>query len=311
MPRPFEHPPQIARMPAPHATPAPPPRAPSASAGGVLIQGERFSFHYRAAADLLPGVEAIPVDSFPELTARLEADVPQLGLMAIENSVAGALLTNYLLIEEHGLQIHGEVYLRVSHNLLACPGATLSGLRRVESHPMALRQCRRLFRERTHLSPVEAYDTAGSAMRVAELGDPTLGALAPIWCAEALGLEVLAKAVEDNPHNWTRFVLVRHGSSNSPAPLPGAAVKSSVAFSVAHESGTLARALTRLADIGTSLTKLQSLPAIGSPWEYRFFADYLLPEGRTSEEVLSLLAECTLRLTHLGTYPVGQHVDPS
>ena len=294
---------------APDLAPPPPP-APEPG-GGVLIQGERLSFHHRAAAELLPAAEAVPVASFPELAARLEADPSQLGLMAIENSVAGALLTNYLLIEEHGLRIHGEVYLRVSHHLLAVPGATLAGLRRVESHPMALRQCRRLFRERGHLSPVEAYDTAGSALRVAGLGDPSLGALAPIWCADELGLRVLARAVEDNPHNWTRFVLVRHGSSPAPAPVPGAATKSSVAFSVAHESGTLARALTHLAEIGTSLTKLQSLPAIGSPWEYRFFADYLLPAGQTSEAVLGLLAERTLRLTHLGTYPEGQHVDPS
>ena len=296
--------------PAPHPAPAPPPR-PAAPAGSVLIQGERLSFHHRAAAELLPGAEAVPVTSFPELAARLESDPRQLGLMAIENSVAGALLTNHLLIEEHGLQVHGEVYLRISHNLLAVPGATFAGLRRVESHPMALRQCRRLFREHAHLSPVEAYDTAGSAIRVAGLGDPTVGALAPIWCAEELGLRVLAKAAEDNPHNWTRFVLVRHGSTTAATPVTGAATKSSVAFSVAHESGTLARALTHLAEIGTSLTKLQSLPAVGAPWEYRFFADYLLPEGRSSEEVLGLLAERTLRLTHLGTYPEGRHADPS
>ena len=251
----------------------------------------------------------VPVSSFAELTARLEASPGQLGLMAIENSVAGALLTNYLLLEEHGLTIRAEVYLRVSHSLMSLPGARIEDLRRVESHPMALRQCRRLFRERPHLSPVEAYDTAGSAIRVAEVRDPRLAALAPIWCAEALGLEVLAKAVEDNPHNWTRFVLVSHGV-DSAAPSSDT-FKSSVSFSVAHESGSLAKALQLLADAGASLTKLQSLPAIGKPWEYRFFADYLLPQGRAPEEIADLLTTRTHDLTRLGTYPEGQHVDPS
>ena len=286
---------------------APPSSAPSP--GGVLIQGERLSFHHRATRALLPQAEVVPVASFPELCARLEAQPGQLGLMAIENSVAGALLTNYLLIEEHGLKIHAEVYLRISHNLLAPPGATLEALRRVESHPMALRQCRALFREREHLTPVEAYDTAGSAIRVAEVADPTLGAIAPIWCAEELGLEVLAKAVEDNPHNWTRFVLVRHGYGETADTT--ATCKCSVSFSVAHESGTLARALQLLAYTGASLTKIQSLPAVGKPWEYRFFADFLLPAKRGAAEVLGLLAEHTRGLTHLGTYPEGQHVDPS
>lgn len=277
--------------------------------GGVLIQGEHLSFHHRATMALLPGAEVVPVNGFPELAARLEATPGLRGLMAIENSVAGALLTNYLLIEEHALKIYGEVYLRVSHNVLGVAGARLDDLRRVESHPMALRQCRGLFRERADLTPVEAYDTAGSARRVAAAADRELAALAPIWCAEALGLEVLAKAVEDNPHNWTRFVLVRHGHTESAGPAN--AKKCSVAFSVTHESGSLARALQLLADCGASLTKLQSLPEIGKPWKYRFFADYLLPAGKTDTQVLALLSTRVRDLTHLGTYSEGQHVDPS
>ncbi len=138
---------------------------------GCLIQGERLSFHHRAAEALLPDVESVPVGSFPALTARLEAQPAQIGLMAIENSVAGALLTNYLLLEQHQLQIVGEVYLRVSHSLLALPNAKVSDLKRVESHPMALAQCRAFFAANSHLSPIEAYDTAGSALRVAEVQD--------------------------------------------------------------------------------------------------------------------------------------------
>ncbi len=277
---------------------------------GCLIQGERLSFHHRAAEALLPGVDTVPVGSFPALAARLEAQPRQVGLMAIENSVAGALLTNYLLLEQHELQIVAEVYLRVSHSLLALRGACLDDVTRVESHPMALAQCRAFFAAHSRLAPVEAYDTAGSALRVAEVQDRTLAALAPAWCAEPMGLQVLAKAVEDNPHNWTRFVLVRHARPLASAPVDEV-TKVSVSFSVAHESGSLSKALRVVADAGCSLTKIQSLPAIGEPWKYRFFADYLAPCGKTSAAVNALLAPVTEDLHHLGDYAEGQHVDPA
>ena len=259
----------------PHTTLAcrptsPPPGTRLRPGRGILIQGERLSFHHRAAEALLPGVATVPVGSFPALTARLEAQPAQVGLMAIENSVAGALLTNYLLLEQHGLQIVGEVYLRVSHSLLALPGTSLADIERVESHPMALAQCRAFFAAHSQLAPVEAYDTAGSALKVAKERVPSLAALAPLWCAEPMGLQVLAKAVEDNPHNWTRFVLVRHARPLTELGA-GGVTKVSVSFSVAHESGSLARALRLVADAGCSLTKIQSLPAIGEPWKYRFF----------------------------------------
>ncbi len=277
---------------------------------GVLIQGERLSFHHRAAEALLPAVDSVPVGSFPALAARLEAQPRQVGLMAIENSVAGALLTNYLLLEQHGLQIVGEVYLRVSHSLLALPHASLADIERVESHPMALAQCRAFFAAHAHLAPVEAYDTAGSALRVAKVREMALAALAPAWCAEPMGLQVLAKAVEDNPHNWTRFVLVRHARPLL-ASCAHEPTKVSISFSVAHESGSLARALRLLADSGCSLTKIQSLPAIGEPWKYRFFADYLAPFGKTSTAVNDGLRTVTEDLHHLGDYAEGQHVDPA
>ncbi len=125
-----------------------------------------------------------------------------------------------------------------------------------------------------------------------------------------MGLRVLAKAVEDNPHNWTRFVLVRHARPLMAAS-PEEMTKVSISFSVAHESGSLSRALRVVADAGCSLTKIQSLPAIGEPWKYRFFADYLAPFGKTSTGVNALLRPVTEDLHHLGDYAEGQHVDPT
>ena len=286
---------------------------------GILIQGERMSFHHRAVRNLLPDCEIVPVQSFPALAARLEARPQQLGLMAIENSVAGAILMNYLLLEQHGLWIVGEVFLRISHSLLALPGVGLAEVNTVESHPMALAQCRAFFSQHAHLRPVEVYDTAGSATAVAAAADRTRAALAPAWCAKPNGLQVLAKAVEDSPHNWTRFVLVRSGRALPEAFIRAAtSVKTSIAFSVPHEVGSLARVLQVLAEACVSLTKIQSLPLVGEPWAYRFFVDFLSLEkggspsgdneaGLSPSQVLDRIREVTKDLRHLGDYAAGEH----
>ena len=271
---------------------------------GVLIQGEEHSFHHRAAHTLLEGAAVVPVASFPELTLKLAASPQQLGLMAIENSVAGALLTNYLLLEEQHLTILAETYLRISHSVLGPQGSSIKKLKTIESHPMALAQCRGFFRQHAAIRPVEAFDTAGSARAVSEASQTHRAAIAPAWCAPAYGLEVLAKAVEDSPHNWTRFVLVAHADS----PLGG--TKTSIAFSVMHRAGSLADVLGVLADEGVSLTKIQSLPIVGEPWKYRFFVDFVHAYCDAPTSVLRKLAGQTKDLIHLGTYDEGQHHEP-
>lgn len=271
---------------------------------GVLIQGEQHSFHHHAVRTLLGEENVIPVSSFPELALKLAESPQQLGLMAIENSIAGALLTNYLLLEEQHLTILGETYLRISHSVMALPGTRIEHLKTVESHPMALAQCRGFFRQHRSITPIETFDTAGSARMVSEAKDSSRGAIAPAWCAVPYGLNVLAKAVEDNPHNWTRFVLVAHADS----PLGG--TKSSIAFSVMHRAGSLADVLGILAKKGFSMTKIQSLPLVGEPWKYRFFVDFVHPYCDAPTEILRALAAYTKDLIHLGTYDEGQHHEP-
>ncbi|MFK8057026.1 MAG: prephenate dehydratase [Saprospiraceae bacterium] len=271
---------------------------------GVLIQGEQHSFHHHAVRALLNDADVVPMASFPELTLKLAESPERLGLMAIENSVAGALLTNYMLLEEQHLTILGETYLRISHCVMAMPNTTLADLKTIESHPMALAQCRGFFRSNPTIRPIETFDTAGSARIVSEAKDASRAAIAPVWCAEAYGLDVLAKAVEDNPHNWTRFVLVAHADS----PLGG--TKTSIAFSVKHRSGSLAEVLGVLAKEGVSLTKIQSLPLVGKPWEYRFFVDFVHPYCDAPTALLHALDVHTNDLIHLGTYDEGQHNEP-
>ena len=285
---------------------APAKSAPPHAGEPLPIQGELHSFHARAAELLLPGCQPQPTRSFPELARDVAATPGSRGLMAIENSVAGALLTNYLLLEEHDLRIVGETYLRISHSVLVPKGATWDSVRQLESHPMALAQCRSLFRARPALTPLERYDTAGAAREVAEAADLSRGAVAPAWCAAAYGLEVLAEAVEDNPHNWTRFVLVT--SSATEQHVVDASAKTSVAFSVAHESGALLAALEHLRARGASMTKIQSLPLVGRPWEYRFFVDFAVDGGPSATDaILARLVRATTDLRHLGTYAAGQH----
>ena len=273
-------------------------------AAPVAIQGEVHSFHHRAAGLLLPGSEVACFDNFPRLASHVGSEGGGLGLMAVENSVAGAILTNYLLLEEHDLTILGETYLRISFDLMTTPHATIDGLQQVRSHPMALAQCRRWFREHAAVNPVETFDTAGAAREVSEAGDESIAALAPRWCAEAYGLQVLAKAVEDNPNNWTRFVLVTHAGS------PERGDKTSVAFSLPHATGSLAKVLDRIARAGASLTKIQSLPLVGSPWQYRFFCDFVHEECAAPTDLLNFIDAHTTDLIHLGTYAAGQHHEP-
>ena len=271
---------------------------------GVLIQGEEHSFHHHASRTLLGDIPVVPVSSFPELTLKLTESPQQLGLMAIENSIAGALLTNYLLLEEQHLTILGETYLRISHTVMAPPGTSLADLKTLESHPMALAQCRGFFREHRNIKPIETFDTAGSARLVSKASDPSRGAIAPVWCAKPYGLTVLAKAVEDNPHNWTRFVLVAHADS------PVGGTKTSIAFSVMHRAGSLSDVLGVLAKEGVSLTKIQSLPLVGEPWKYRFFVDFVHAYCDAPTALLRTLAGHTKDLIHLGTYDEGKHNEP-
>ena len=308
-------------------TPPPPssrqqaaPASVAAASGPILIQGERYSFHDRARELLLPDCASEPVRSFDALTARVARGDGARGLMAIENSIAGALLPNYLLLERHDLRIVAEVYLRISHALLARPGTTAADVRTVLSHPMALRQCTRVFAQHPHWRRLEGHDTAGAAAALTLPDSAHDAAIAPRWCAEAFGLEVLAAGIEDNPHNWTRFVLVERAAE----ALMHSGTKTSIAFSLRHEAGSLLRALEVLAphpgapgDTPSpaqpsrySMTKIQSLPQVGKPWHYRFFVDFEHDREAQPSDLLTRLAAEVTDLRHLGTYAHGQHHTP-
>jgi len=266
----------------------------------IAFQGERGAYSEAAAFEYLgPGTATRPCQSFEAVFEAVGKDPEVDGLIPIENSLAGSIHRNYDLLLESDLQIVGEYSFRVSHCLMALPGVALADLHRVYSHPQALGQCRKRLAA-MGLEPVAAYDTAGSARMLAEQGVQDAGALAARLAAEVYGLEVLAAEMEDDPANFTRFLLI----SQDARPRTHREYKTSLAFSLQNRPGALFEALRAFAERGIDLTKLESRPLAGRPWEYMFYIDFIgHPEDPVSAAALADLAEFAISLRLLGAYP--------
>jgi prephenate dehydratase len=265
----------------------------------IAIQGELGSFSHEAALKFEPGAEIVPcsvsADAFRALTEnRVDAIA-----IPIENSLAGSVVEHYDLLLREQVRVERETLLRIRHNLIAVSGTQISGINRVYSHPVALAQCRRFFAEHPAMEPVAFYDTAGSVKQLVELRDRHSAAVASIEAARQYNGQVLASGIEDNPENFTRFFLVRREADVTAAP---EANKLSLAFSLANQAGALVQALNGLAKRGVNLTKIESRPVHGKPWEYIFYLDCQLAEGTTADEVLADLGPFCAMLKELGRY---------
>ncbi len=274
---------------------------PSHKALRVAIQGVPGAFHEIAAREFFGAtVEPVPATSFPVLFAQsADPDQTDAAILAIENSIAGSILGNYMLLQTSDLVIVGEVFLRIQQNLLALPGVLLSELREVHSHPMALAQCAEFFKSHPRIRLVESEDTAASAAHIMRRQLRHTGAIASTLAAELYGLHVLAPAIEDNPVNFTRFLAVQRRSTALPVPN---ADKVSVSFITSHQPGSLSRILSMLAAQSANLTKIQSVPLLGRAWEYRFFVDFSVHNPAVLPATLRLLAAMTTDCKVLGTY---------
>jgi prephenate dehydratase len=269
----------------------------------IVIQGVPGAFHEIAARTFFGSdIELVPALSFDALFQTLkQADAADAAILAIENSIAGSILGNYRLLLEHDMSIVGEVYLRIQQNLLALPGVALSDIREVHSHPMALAQCAAFLRQYPHIRLVESEDTAESAASIQRTQSRHIAAIASLMAAERYGLHVLAESIETVPENYTRF-LALYRRENAPAVAD--ADKISLSFTLKHENGSLARVLNMLALAGVNLSKIQSVPLTGRPWEYRFLLDFLLENARM-EQVLRQLHPEVGDLRILGKYKGG------
>jgi prephenate dehydratase len=272
-------------------------------ASRVSIQGYEGSFHQVAARQFFgKDVEVIPCDNFRDVVKiaanRKESDG---GVMAIENSIAGSILPNYNLLQKSTLRITGEVYLQIKQNLLVNPGVTLSDIREVHSHPMALQQCLE-FMDKYNWRLVETEDTALSAKLLHQHRSKHIAAIASKLAAELFQLDIIAPNIHTMKNNYTRFLVLQREEEVTEIP---DANKASVNFHTDHSRGSLARVLTRIADGGINLSKLQSFPIPGSDFKYSFHADMEFNDLAQFHHVLEDIRPYTESLRIYGIYRNG------
>lgn len=242
----------------------------------VTIQGVAGCYHDAAAREYFKGEEitTIPCDSFPEMFDVLDNDASLIGILAIENTIAGSLLQNHELLRRSNLQIVGEYKMRISHVLAALPGQSIDELEEVNSHSMALMQCEQFLRRHPNLKMVEKFDTAGSAKEIAEEKLLGHGAVCGEYAANLYGLNILQRGIETNKRNFTRFLIIADPLvAGELRPREEQLNKSSIVFTLPHTHGALSKVLTIFSFYDINLSKIQSLPIIGREWEYRFYVD--------------------------------------
>ena len=240
----------------------------------IAFQGAPGAFSEVAAQRAWPGVETVACEQFEDVFAAVEGGRSSHGLLPIENSTGGSIHRNYDLLLEHDLPIVAETELHVVHHLVALQGTDLTRIRRVCSHPQALAQCENFLRSLPNVEIVATYDTAGSARAIRDQGLTDTAAVASARAAEIFGLTVLRSAIQDYRDNITRFLLI----GRDPQPL-GEPDKTSLVFSLPNAPGALFKALSVFALRDIDLTKLESRPMRGRPWEYLFYVD--LAAGRS------------------------------
>ena len=276
----------------------------------VSIQGFQGSFHEVAARRYFGAKpELLACATFGAVVAHVVNGTAEAGLMAMENSLAGSILPNYLLLERHAVRVTGEVYLPIHQHLLALPGTTLAQVQAVHSHPMALRQCGDFLDRHPHWKLVETDDTGRSAQLLAENRTPGVAVVAGAQAAEQFGLHILAPAIHDDPHNYTRFLVLQRADAARPDPR---ADKASLYFYTSHAPGSLAAVLTRVAAHGLNLSKLQSCPrpshapTPAGAWHYGFHADVEFETMTQLDALLADLLPITEELRVLGAYRRGR-----
>jgi prephenate dehydratase len=267
----------------------------------VAIQGELGSFSHEAAGKVLPRATVVPCARSAEVFDYVESGTAQAAVIPIENSLAGSVAEHFDLLLSRNVFIHGEMHLRIRHNLIAPPGVRLSEVKRVFSHPVALDQCRNFFGSHPGIQSVPFYDTAGSVRHIiAERLNDAAGVASKLAAAE-YGGRILLAGIEDDQQNYTRFLVI-----NKSCKVDSAANKSSIAFALKNVPGVLFKALSVFALRDISLSKIESRPMRGRPWEYVFFADILRGDDEAARNALHHLGEIAEFVKVLGIYQAAK-----
>ena len=270
----------------------------------IAIQGERGSFHDIAAHQYFRGeqVQLICCPTFEAVFSEISDDPTVVALVAIENTIAGSLLHNYELLRNSGATVVGEHKLHIEHSICCLPDDSWETLREVHSHPVALMQCREFLAGHADLKAVEADDTAGAAEQISRNQQQGWAAICHKDAARLYGMKVLEEQIEDNKHNFTRFLVVcdeRKADFLRPVDQTN---KASLVFSLPHAEGSLSKVLTILSFYDINLTKIQSLPIIGREWEYMFYVDVTYESLIRYRQSIDAITPLTSELKILGEY---------
>ena len=274
----------------------------------IAIQGIEGSFHDIAAHQFFEDEEIglICCSTFEQVFTTLHDDPTAIGLVAIENTIAGSLLHNYELLRDSGATIVGEHKLRIKHSLLCLPDDDWDDIQEVHSHPVALMQCRDFLGQHPSLKVVEASDTAGAARTIAQGQHRHHAAIGSAALAQMYGLKVLEQGIETNKHNFTRFLVVASPARANLLRNILTTDKASIVFSLPHEEGSLSHVLSVLSFYKLNLTKIQSLPIIGREWEYLFYVDVQFSDYTRYSQGIDAIRPLTSDLKILGEYKHGK-----
>ncbi len=275
------------------------PEGESASGMKIAIQGEPGSFSHEAAIKLVKDALIVPFALSADAFSALVNGTVEAAVIPIENSLAGSVSEHFDLLLANDVTVERETLLRIRHNLIAISGTTIADIDRVFSHPVALAQCRRFLASHPKMEAYSFYDTAGSVKQLVELRDRHAAAIASEAAAQYYGAQILESGIEDNAENFTRFFLVkrsRAGQTDTPAN------KMSIAFSVENRPGSLVAALSELSTLGTNLTKIESRPVHGKPWEYIFYVDSQIRSREEGRRALEALRPHCAMIKVLGAY---------
>jgi len=275
----------------------------------AAFQGELGAFS-QVAAGQLAGADCIPVPfpSFEEVFVSVVNGKCHCAVIPIENTLHGSIHDNYDFLLKYDLPIRGETFVRIVHNLIVPPGVKFSEIKRVYSHPAALGQCKRFFEENPQIEKTTFYDTAGSVKMVMDKGLTDAGAIASANAASIYGAKILKKSIEDDRENFTRFFLLERPKRGMKPVRPDAAkrFKTTVVFTTRNIPGALFRSLSAFALRDVNLTKIESRPLRGKPWEYLFYLDFVgHVEDTVCRNALNHLAELADMLRVLGCYPMA------
>lgn len=274
----------------------------------IAIQGIKGSYHDIAAHQYFEDedIELICCSTFEQVFGEMQNDSSVIGMVAIENTIAGSLLHNYELLRDSGTTIIGEHKLRITHSIMCLPEDNWENIIEVNSHPVALMQCRDFLNKHPQIKVVEAEDTAGSAETISRKQLYGRAAICSKFAAPLYGMKVLEEGIETNKHNFTRFLVLCNPQRANLLRNILDTDKSSLVFTLPHEEGSLSQVLSILSFYKLNLTKIQSLPVIGKEWQYMFYADLSFDDYTRYTQGIDAITPLTKELKILGEYKNGK-----